>query len=85
MRQVNENDPLPILNGAGVLVAVARCRTCRWWAADEPGCDPNCLCEHPKLCNPRTDQGSDALNYEYDEGGGFFTGPDFGCVHWEGR
>jgi hypothetical protein len=23
------------------------------------------------------------LRYCYDEGGCFYTGPEFGCVHWE--
>jgi hypothetical protein len=27
----------------------------------------------------------DLLIYTYDEGGGFWVGPDFGCVHWEDK
>jgi hypothetical protein len=25
------------------------------------------------------------LLYSYDEGGSFWVGPDFGCVHWEDK
>lgn len=27
----------------------------------------------------------DALVYSYNEGGGFWVGPNFGCVHWAGK
>lgn len=27
----------------------------------------------------------DALVYSYDEGGRFWTGPNFGCIHWEAK
>ena len=27
----------------------------------------------------------DGLSYSYLEGGSFWTGPNFGCVHWEAK
>jgi hypothetical protein len=40
------------------------------------------LCQSEKL-NEDWGQsyGADMLIYEFGEGGGFWTGPDFGCVH----
>jgi len=43
------------------------------------------LCEDQKFlyeggCGDNPDR---SLTYEYPEGGGFFTGPNFGCVHQE--
>lgn len=28
---------------------------------------------------------ADALVYSYHEGGGFWVGPNFGCVHWASK
>jgi hypothetical protein len=40
------------------------------------------LCQSEKLVEDLGDDyGADMLIYEYLEGGGFWTGPDFGCVH----
>jgi hypothetical protein len=42
------------------------------------------ICRSEKLTeNWGQEHGADMLLYEYDEGGGFWTGPDFGCVHHE--
>jgi hypothetical protein len=40
------------------------------------------LCQSEKLVEDwGGGHGADMLIYEYLEGGGFWTGPDFGCVH----
>lgn len=43
------------------------------------------LCSHPKLqesYGPPSKEDDDALVYSYQEGGTFWVGPNFGCVHW---
>ncbi len=40
------------------------------------------LCQSEKLVDDwGGGHGADMLIYEYSEDGGFWTGPDFGCVH----
>jgi len=65
-----------------------KCKTCKWHKEDpksngweEQGRD--CTC--PKI---REDEGNDsyeddALVYSYPEGGYFWTGDNFGCIHHE--
>ncbi len=65
-----------------------RCKTCRWWSDDEQWWTPvGCFeCLHPKITEPFGYEGdANCLVYAYDEGGGFASGPEFGCVHWEAR
>jgi len=69
---------------------VPTCRTCRHWKPDvvqhlPPRVDH--LCSHPKLGDDMDVDKSagDALWYEWAEGGGIYTGPNFGCVHHEER
>jgi hypothetical protein len=54
----------------------AHCETCKW--RDQEG-----YCLNEKL---HEDWGApdveDHLVYDYTEGGGFWVGPKFGCVHW---
>lgn len=55
------------------------CETCRW--RDDKG-----FCRNEKLTEDEGQNGDwkdDALIYSYSEGGGFWVGPRFGCVHWE--
>lgn len=66
------------------------CKTCRWWAKSTEhrhNEDKGGWCQSPKLgqgkFSPASDDELDQLIYEYDEGGHFWTGPDFGCVHRE--
>jgi len=66
------------------------CETCKHWKFPhrEYALDDAIIggeCTHEKLCE---DWGSnsykvDALVYSYSEGGDFWTGPKFGCVHHE--
>ena len=72
------------------------CKTCRWWV-DKP--QPLVDHERPgdqfRECGNinkigeayRSEAGErevlDAMRYSYHEGGTFWTGPDFGCVHHE--
>ena len=62
------------------------CKTCKWWNADKTQNRPpftGGICGNSEKI--REDGGSDypvdALVYSYDEGGWFWTGPEFGCVH----
>lgn len=74
-------------------MAIGRCKDCKWWAADkrteyvaaETDAAP---CHCPQLIN------IDEKGYGAVAGNGFgldypvcelFTGPEFGCVHWEGK
>jgi hypothetical protein len=69
------------------------CKTCKhWmpysdWHPNHAGEDKKAggLCQSEKLVeDERTwghGYGADMLIYEYSEGGVFWTGPDFGCVH----
>ena len=64
------------------------CKNCRWWSEkDSAGYTPTGPfreCTSPKLGDrdsvPR--DGEDLLRYQYGEGGGIETGPEFGCVHF---
>lgn len=65
------------------------CKTCKWHNDDidfrvaEHG---GGVCTCPKLCEEYRveDYASDQLVYSYSEGGSFWTGNDFGCVHYRG-
>lgn len=74
----------------------ARCKNCKWWDSENSSLRNNdtFACTNPKLgeyCDVRERLGadyesaSDTLEYEYNEGGSIFTGPDFGCVHFEAK
>lgn len=62
---------------------VMRCRTCRWWA--DEGDQFEHLCKAP-INDPRS-EGTDLIIAQCvcGRGGLLATGPEFGCVHWEGR
>ena len=63
------------------------CRTCVHWVEDglpPVGHEDMKWCVCPKISEPTdlmNDTSTDLMVYSYDEGGGFHTGPDFGCVH----
>jgi hypothetical protein len=58
-----------------------RCKTCKWW---KPAVVVGTYCECPKIREDWGGEcGDDELVYDYSEGGGFQTGPNFGCVHHE--
>ena len=70
-----------------------RCKTCEHWAPcssdtsfanrknDEKA---GGICRSDKITEDHWGRhGSDWLVYPYQEGGYFWTGPDFGCVHHE--
>jgi len=44
-------------------------------------------CHHEKLGENSEEYcyRSDELNYPYDEGGEFWVGADFGCIHFESK
>ena len=64
-----------------------RCKTCRWWGrdgSDNPRKRARECGNHSKIGEPSDVKGkTDTLTYSYDEGGRFWTGPEFGCVHHE--
>ena len=61
------------------------CRTCAHWTEEAPYSQPERfvvrVCAGIKLQEGFYDHGTDSLCYSYMEGGAFYTGPDFGCVH----
>lgn len=63
---------------------LGRCQTCRWWG---PPAAFLRACSQPKFRVgyqfADAEVPSDGMRVENDEGWGFVTGPDFGCVHWE--
>lgn len=66
--------------------AMNTCDTCKWW---KPTPHRSATvkfghrCESDKLYEDGdNDQPEDALMYPYFEGGSFYPGPKFGCVHW---
>ena len=63
------------------------CRDCAW--RDDNG---KCRCDKLREREwwdasgfDEKPENSDCLIYSYDEGGSFWVGPDFGCVHWRRR
>lgn len=63
------------------------CKDCKFREAQPSPLKANKhLCTCPKLTSDSYDSKEyykdDALIYEYDEGGGFYVGDRFGCVHW---
>lgn len=67
----------------------ATCEHCKWWIEDEhtnaPGPQKECRNEtflHEAGVRSAGDPAK-SLTYEYYEGGQIWTGPCFGCVHFE--
>ena len=64
-----------------------RCKTCAYWKQNLGSVLTNGVrgggCSNEKLREAWGGGGyeADALVYSYDEGGSFWTGPEFGCVH----
>lgn len=66
------------------------CKTCAYWSDQAPFGQPNRfvhrMCECHKLDEDvYEDSPTDTLRYSYREGGCFYSGPDFGCIHWVTR
>ena len=62
------------------------CKTCKHWTLVQEkfkSLDENAggICGSLKLTEDLGRHGADMLVYSYPEGGEFWTGPDFGCVH----
>lgn len=58
-----------------------RCGTCAYRNAEG-------LCVSEKIGEMLKDYGlpcDDVLSYSYGEGGSFWVGVNFGCVHWKAR
>ncbi len=60
------------------------CEFCRHWAARRRAeVDPEDRCRHPKLLQSGE---VDVDGAQGDEGhGSIWTGPDFGCIHWQAK
>ena len=68
------------------------CKTCKHWTRVQEkypdafkSLDENAggICGSEKLTEDWGEHGADMLVYSYPEGGEFWTGLDFGCVHHE--
>jgi hypothetical protein len=79
---------------AAMTTAGQRCKTCKtckhWSPLSESYRDPEVaaggICRSSKLDEDQGQgHGADMLVYRYSEGGQFWTGPEFGCVHHEDR
>ena len=66
------------------------CKTCKHWtrvqekypgAFKSPDVNAGGICGSEKLTEDWGEHGADMLVYSYPEGGEFWAGPDFGCVH----
>lgn len=65
---------------------IKTCKTCKLWEKCGPNYYPSRramggYCTSPKMVEGTGSFGADTLEYSYDEGGSFWTGPNFGCVH----
>lgn len=64
------------------------CDGCKWWHRESPHkMSPDhwgeCTCK--KIYEGGGSRADDEFSYWYTEGGGFDSGPKFGCIHWEAR
>jgi hypothetical protein len=56
------------------------CKNCKYRDQYTACCNPNLKeADEPELGTLEGDK----LVYPYNEGGAFYVGPDFGCVHFE--
>ena len=69
-----------------------RCKTCKFRNKDDECTNskisdnarwPGGYYENEEEERENREQTNDMLLYSYDEGGSFFVGEEFGCVHWE--
>ena len=64
------------------------CETCVFWKKEQERLgSTHEACLHSKLCEAYDAEAfaADALTYSYQEGGCFYPGPKFGCVHHKER
>jgi len=64
-----------------------RCKDCKWWGDELNYDDSQHSCEHPKIDEYRAFEETRATDTMTNSGGEYttFTGPDFGCVHFEAK
>jgi hypothetical protein len=62
-------------------ITIGRCKNCDWRSRDGV-CDNEQKIHEDMCAKPGGDQ-ADCLVYSYYEGGAFWVGPEFGCVHWK--
>ena len=67
-------------------IEIGRCKDCSWRGQNGYYSRPGYCCNTEKIREDfhekKDEEGDDRLLYDYDEGGGFWVGPNFGCVHW---
>ena len=69
--------------------SAATCSACRWWVEDNHTMAPTPQreCRNEKFLHesgwPSAGDASKSLTYQHYEGGQIWTGPNFGCVHFE--
>lgn len=66
-----------------------RCKNCKHWSKmvvltsrNPAEYNAGGYCDHNKIVENYGVYELDSLVYSYAEGGDFWTGPEFGCVHW---
>lgn len=71
------------------MAKIHTCKDCKWWESKNKEKFGDCKCAKIDISNDN-DKGIDkdgAAATCCDDGYGteFLTGPDFGCIHWEGK
>lgn len=61
------------------MIKIGYCKDCKW--RDKNGECTNTDKLHEDDRGARSDD-KDHLIYSYYESGGFWVGPEFGCIHW---
>ena len=64
------------------------CENCKWWEDHSHSTIYHDfkMCGNGKLREEWREEGEeDCLLYSYTEGGCFYPGPKFGCIHWEAK
>lgn len=59
-----------------------KCRTCMYWDGPESDETGFARCEHPKMVEPGVRPDGWWIS---DPAFSFYSGPEFGCVHYEGE
>lgn len=65
---------------------MGHCKDCKFRDKEESMSGKH-LCVCPKFTSDRHGDSQygadDSMIYSYDEGGGFYVGEYFGCIHWQ--
>ncbi len=63
-------------------INIGHCKKCQWRNQETGNCENEKITED-HYHTFRDEKYADHLIYSYDEGGAFWVGEKFGCIHWE--